>query len=64
MAMEFVAITAALWSHDGDDGVREPALVGPHGLHEMIQPRDVELALSIDQLRRAALVIHGRSTIM
>lgn len=64
MAKELGGITAALGSHDGDNSVRESALVGPHGLHEMIQPRDVELALSIDQLRRAALVIHGRSTIM
>lgn len=47
-----------MWAHDGNDGVREAALGELDGLDEMVEPRDVEFAVGIDQLRRAAIFRH------
>lgn len=58
--------TAALWPHDGDDGVGEPAPGDARGRHEPLGPLGRELALAVDQLhrhplRRVALLHLGRS---
>jgi hypothetical protein len=60
------ACTAALWPHDGDDGVGEPAPGDARGRHEPLGPLGRELALAVDQLhrhplRRVALLHLGRS---
>jgi hypothetical protein len=49
------AYTAALWPHDGDDGVGEPASGDSRGCHESLRRRGRELALAIDQLHRHPL---------
>jgi len=57
------AYTAALWPHDGDDGVGEPAPGDARGRHEPLRPLGRELALAVDQLHRhpLALLHLGRS---
>ena len=44
--------TAALWPHDGDDGVGEPAAGDARGRHEPLRPLGRELALAVDELHR------------
>jgi hypothetical protein len=44
--------TAALWTHDGDDGVGEAAPGDTRGRHEPLRRLARELALAVDQLHR------------
>jgi hypothetical protein len=44
--------TAALWTHDGDDGVGEAAPGDARGRHEPLRRLARELALAVDQLHR------------
>lgn len=45
-------------AHDGDDSVREAALGELDLVDEVLQAFDIELAVAVDQLRGAAVVLH------
>lgn len=51
--------TATLRAHDGDDGVREAAVVKLSGSNEVSEAIHIEFAITVDQLRGAALVRHA-----
>jgi len=52
--------TATLRSHDCDDGVGEAAGGEIDGPDEAVEAGDVELAVAVDELRGAAIVVsHG-----
>ena len=50
--------TATLRAHDGDDGVGEAALGELHLLREILQALHVEVAVGVDELRGAAVLLH------
>jgi hypothetical protein len=52
--------TATLRAHDGDDGIGEAALSKLHLLREILQALHVEVAVAVDELRGAAVVLHHR----
>lgn len=48
--------TATLRAHDGDDGVREAAVVELSGSNEVLKAIHIEFAIAVDQLHAAAFV--------
>lgn len=45
-------------AHDGDDGVREAAVVELSGSNEVLKAIHIEFAIAVDQLHAAAFVRH------
>ena len=51
--------TATLRTHDGYNGIGEATVDEFHFLHEIVKPFHIEIPISVNQLRDAAIFLHS-----
>lgn len=57
---QLISITAALRTHNGDDGIGESAVGQLDFVHERLKPITFEFTVAVDELRSAAIFLHDR----